>query len=135
MPEWNKQPKPTGEERSKSTTDFLVVELSKLHTEIAGLVAEDAKSRREFGRGKYGTELMTFNGRDALQDGYEEILDLLVYLSQALMEETLLREEALSRDGQAWGTDKQELLRECLENSMQTAVSMKHLLRQRDERL
>lgn len=34
----------------------------------------------------YGTPLQTFNGRDALQDCLEEIIDALLYLIQAMME-------------------------------------------------
>lgn len=35
---------------------------------------------------KYGTHLQAHNGRDALQDAYEEALDLALYLRQALTE-------------------------------------------------
>lgn len=44
--------------------------------------SEDAKKRNEFGIAKYGTPLQPFNGRDALQDAYEEALDLVAYLQQ-----------------------------------------------------
>lgn len=50
------------------------------------LVAGDLKSRSEFGRNKYGTNLRAFNGRDPLKDAYEEVLDLAVYLRQCLYE-------------------------------------------------
>lgn len=43
--------------------------------------------RNEFGIKKYNTPLSTFNGRDAVQDAFEETLDLYVYAWQALMEE------------------------------------------------
>ena len=49
-------------------------------------VFEDIKERAEFGKKKYGTYLETHNGRDALMDAYEEALDLVVYLKQAIME-------------------------------------------------
>lgn len=54
------------------------------------LVLADMAERRMFGVGKYGTPVHPFNGRDALQDAYEEVLDLAVYLRQLL-------EEGLSR--------------------------------------
>jgi hypothetical protein len=38
------------------------------------------------GHKKYGTLLQTFNGRDALQDAWEESADLVFYLEQAMME-------------------------------------------------
>lgn len=50
------------------------------------LVCEDMQKRKEFGLAKYGTPLQANNGRDALQDAYEEVLDLAVYLRQAIEE-------------------------------------------------
>jgi len=47
----------------------------------------DLKERREMGVEKYGTELKTHNGRNALVDAYQEALDLCLYLKQLLMEE------------------------------------------------
>ena len=44
------------------------------------LVIEDVKQRKESGLKKYGTTLQASNGRDHLQDAYEEALDLCVYL-------------------------------------------------------
>lgn len=35
---------------------------------------------------KHGTHLQPFNGRDALQDAYEEAVDLALYLKQLIME-------------------------------------------------
>lgn len=52
-------------------------------------VIEDMKSRDRFGREKYGTALQPNNGRNALQDAYEEVLDLAVYLKQKIMEEEM----------------------------------------------
>lgn len=53
---------------------------------IWDLVIEDMKNRDEFGLHKYGMRLQPFNGRDALQDAYQEALDLCVYLKQAMLE-------------------------------------------------
>jgi hypothetical protein len=53
---------------------------------IWDLVIEDMKARDSLGRSRYGTPLQAFNGRDALQDAYEEVLDLAVYLRQAIEE-------------------------------------------------
>jgi hypothetical protein len=49
-------------------------------------VMSDMAARIAKGADEYGEPLTTFNGRDALQDAYEEALDLAVYLKQALME-------------------------------------------------
>ena len=50
------------------------------------LVMADMRSRDDFGKEKYGTRLQGFNGRDALKDAYQEILDAAVYLRQMLYE-------------------------------------------------
>lgn len=55
-------------------------------TPIAELVIADIQERARLGRKRYGTPLQAFNGRNALQDAYEEIMDALLYLRQALEE-------------------------------------------------
>ncbi len=50
------------------------------------LVIEDMQARDRLGRARYGTPLQAHNGRDALQDAYEEVLDLAAYLRQAIAE-------------------------------------------------
>lgn len=47
---------------------------------IQDLVIADIEVRKEFGIRKYGTALQSGNGRDMLQDAYEEALDLAIYL-------------------------------------------------------
>lgn len=54
--------------------------------DIWKLVLEDMEVRRKLGIERYGRPVQTFNGRDALQDAYEEALDLAVYLKQAMEE-------------------------------------------------
>ncbi len=49
-------------------------------------VYADLTARSDMGKMKYGTELRTHNGRDALTDAYQEVLDLAVYLKQLLLE-------------------------------------------------
>lgn len=56
---------------------------------IADLVLADIRARDEFGASKYGTRLQPHNGRDALMDAYQEALDLVFYLRQALEERAL----------------------------------------------
>lgn len=50
------------------------------------LVVEDMTERDRIGTAKYGTPLQAHNGRDALKDAYQEALDLVVYLRQAIEE-------------------------------------------------
>jgi len=54
---------------------------------VLDLVLADLKARAEAGLAKYGTYLQPNNGRSALQDAYEEALDLAMYLRQKLEEE------------------------------------------------
>lgn len=48
------------------------------------LVIKDMQDRERLGQKRYGTVLQVGNGRDPLQDAYEEALDLAVYLKQEL---------------------------------------------------
>lgn len=47
------------------------------------------QERDRIGRERYGTPLQAHNGRDALVDAYQEALDLVVYLRQAIAERTV----------------------------------------------
>ena len=49
-------------------------------------VVSDLLARMELGVERYGTPLQPNNGRDALLDMYEELLDAVVYLKQYLLE-------------------------------------------------
>lgn len=55
-------------------------------TPIWELVIADMRERDATGRARYGTPLQAHNGRDALVDAYQEALDLVVYLRQAIEE-------------------------------------------------
>jgi hypothetical protein len=54
------------------------------------LVLADMEQRRLLGIERYGTPVQPFNGRDALTDAYQELLDLTVYLRQWLAERQAL---------------------------------------------
>lgn len=51
------------------------------------LVMQDMTARNEIGKQRYGTPLQPHNGRNSLQDAYEEALDLCVYLKNAIIEQ------------------------------------------------
>ncbi len=51
------------------------------------LVQQDLEERLKVGIRRYGQPLQAFNGRNALRDAYEEVLDLAVYLRQAIYEQ------------------------------------------------
>lgn len=55
---------------------------------IWDLVQKDFQYRDHVGREKYGTPLQPHNGRDALTDLYQELLDACVYTRQVIYERT-----------------------------------------------
>ena len=48
--------------------------------DIWPLVIKDMADRDNLGKAKYGIPLRSHNGRDALVDAYQEVLDMSVYL-------------------------------------------------------
>ena len=54
---------------------------------IWALVVQDMEDRDKFGEQRYGVRLQPFNGRNSLRDAYQEALDLVVYLRQAIYEQ------------------------------------------------
>lgn len=50
------------------------------------LVVKDMQDRNKFGTQQYGTPLQASNGRDFLQDLYEELLDAVVYIKGCMIE-------------------------------------------------
>lgn len=53
---------------------------------VTDAVLIDLMERRQMGREKYGDELRSHNGRNALVDAYQEALDLTLYLKQQIIE-------------------------------------------------
>lgn len=53
---------------------------------ILDLVIDDFNTRAAAGYKKYGTYLMSHNGRNALLDAYQEAIDLVMYLRQLIIE-------------------------------------------------
>ena len=53
---------------------------------VQDAVLLDIEARKQLGIKRYGTQLQINNGRDMLQDAYEEALDLAIYLKGAIME-------------------------------------------------
>lgn len=71
------------------------------------LVIKDMEDRNHLGKVKYGIPLRTHNGRNALVDAYQEVLDLSVYLRQEIEERKFL-EEALDSARKVPGFEKAE---------------------------
>lgn len=55
---------------------------------IQDLVIEDMEERKRIGQARYGTLLQAHNGRDALVDLYQELLDACCYIRQLIAERT-----------------------------------------------
>lgn len=55
--------------------------------DVQSAVIRDIEARRLVGISRYGTALQPFNGRSALLDLYEELLDAAMYVKQKLIEE------------------------------------------------
>lgn len=54
--------------------------------DVQSMVIADITARRELGISRYGSALQPHNGRDALRDLYEELIDACMYIRQAIAE-------------------------------------------------
>jgi len=85
--------------------------------EIAPLVIKDIEARIEKGIATYGEPLRSHNGRSAMRDMYEELLDAAIYCKQVLVEHQAALDTISLRPGKFIGvngdptqTDKPDLL-------------------------
>ena len=78
------QPCPTESEESKPVLDHAIQLLRS--KPAATDVITMLELRKEFGLVKYSTVLKSHNGRDPICDGAQELLDAIVYITQAKME-------------------------------------------------
>jgi len=87
-PKMSEQPKPIRDPRSKPVTKTIQRNLSNFSydKEIWSRIIQDLEVRERKGIETYGDTLHSFNGRDALWDLYEELLDALQYAQQTRME-------------------------------------------------
>lgn len=70
-----------------SAHDLVCADLkTRVSEKYSALLIADLTARRDMGREKYGTLLQANNGRDVMIDAYQEALDLIAYLRQALEE-------------------------------------------------
>lgn len=60
------------------------------------MVIDEMTKRNQVGIERYGVPLQPFNGRDSLQDAFEEALDLTVYLATARYELTNMKNALLT---------------------------------------
>ena len=82
----NKEPAPDLDNPNPDIWPLVVGDLRALGSTKALLVAADGLARDAYGKSIYGIALKAHNGRDVLTDAYQEVLDLVAYLRQAIEE-------------------------------------------------
>ena len=80
------QPLPVQNSDSRPVLPHLRADLAAMPTPAPPWIAQALDARARVGVERYGTALHTHNGRDAIQDLTEELLDALQYLAQARLE-------------------------------------------------
>lgn len=77
-------------------------------------VIEDLQERLRLGISRYGQGLRPFNGRNTLQDAYDEVLDQAVYMKTLLLMQRAARETLVDQvaevvhDWREWGGTPRE---------------------------
>lgn len=74
----DQQPAPVSEQSDRAVWPLVIANESDPE------IVTDMLARDLLGRERYGTPLTVWNGRDALADAYQEVLDLVVYLEQCV---------------------------------------------------
>lgn len=80
---------PTMTTNNESVSDAATSLQPKPHgigKDITELVKRDIEARAVIGEKKYGERLRSLNGRDAMHDAYQEVLDLAMYMRQHIDE-------------------------------------------------
>jgi hypothetical protein len=84
-----RQPLPTVSPNSQRVIDYIVN--SRLSSGLPEQLLADLDERVQLGLTKYRTYLLTFNGRNAKIDLYQELLDSIFYAAQMEAEEGYAR--------------------------------------------
>ena len=87
---------------------------------IADLVIDDIRTRKAMGLKKYGTPLQPFNGRNPLEDLYDELHDAVQYCKQKLIEECSGTEQG-DRDEQDRDCMNCGMCSWCIQRTMEVA--------------
>ena len=78
------------EETQKNPALYMQPAPASNEQDLWPLVIKDMEDRDKLGKAKYGIALRPHNGRNALIDAYQEVLDLSVYLRQEIEEQQSL---------------------------------------------
>lgn len=81
------EPEPAEPERAGREGDSQAMPVVNDELDIQSRVIADITARRQLGIRRYGTALQPHNGRSALLDLYEELVDAVMYAKQRLVEE------------------------------------------------
>jgi hypothetical protein len=71
---------------TRKSVDVAMEVAEELKSRGLGDVADDVEARIRIGERKYGKRLQSYNGRDAVKDLYDEVLDALNYSKQLEIE-------------------------------------------------
>lgn len=95
----NSQPAPKESDHPR-VADLVANDIKSIDSKFPyNLLHEDTYDRDEFGYKKYGMYLHPFNGRDALTDAYQEMVDGMKYTRQDLYQQM---KETGTVDIEAW---------------------------------
>ena len=81
-----KQPAPKANDEVSSWDYVIESYLETRDNYFTGEIVELMRERNEFGIKKHGTALQPDNGRDSLADAFQEVLDSVVYVQNAILE-------------------------------------------------
>ena len=65
--------------------DLVIIDLINVTGDF-NLLAKEINDRKAVGLAEYGTPLQAFNGRDCEKDAIEEMVDMICYLKQGILE-------------------------------------------------
>ena len=88
------QPRPTTSAQSRAVLPSALITCAQTHYSIARRLCDALTARADLGVARYGTPLLTHNGRDAIRDLREELLDAIMYATQAQLEGRLTEDQA-----------------------------------------
>ena len=80
------QPRPTTSAQSRAVLPCALITCAQSHYSAARSLCDALAARADLGVARYGTPLLTHNGRDAIRDLREELLDAIMYATQAHLE-------------------------------------------------
>ncbi len=90
---------------------------------IAETMCADVEARRQLGISRYAKALQAHNGRDALRDGYDEMLDYLVYAIQFIRE---------ANSGECWRPASLDGMTQAYAAGLAAARVLRELIAERD---